>query len=377
MSFLLGFVACLVFLSLGLILSFVWNKHSFLIRLLVKNPTTKDSKNVAKTNVLIWILVPVIIVLGGLVSSFLIFKQNELSKSQTQYQNKRVEQREELLASIRTSSLVFLMRNILDKVDDELKNNPKRTLSDETIARIAALSYSFKPYRYLEGDSLSEKKYSPERGQLLLALSKMNIDSSSFDKIKSKAPFSSADLREADLIKANLRGADLRKANLNDADLRWANLNEADLRGANLRGANLRKANLRGADLNGTDMRWADLNGADLKRADLNGADLTSAKLRKADLSGSDFKWADLNGALLNEANLAGVDLSGTDLRRANLNKANLSGVELFKVAVEEENWLEKLNEWRVTGAKEIQERYKIVDDITGRSKYRLLKIED
>lgn len=486
-SFFLGFIACLVLVSLSLILLFIWNKNSLLISLLGKRSKTKESKNAARTHTIIWILVSVFIVLGGLVTSFLIFKQNELLKTQTQNQNKKIAQQSELLESIRTSNLEVLMGNILDEIDDELKNNPKRTLSAETIARIAALSYSFKPYGYSDEDSLTENKFSPERGQLLLALSKLNIDSSSFDEIKSKVTFSGADLSGADLRKVNFRGADLSWANLNEADLREANLNRADLRGAILWGANLRKANLKGTDLKRADLRWADLNGAVLKKADLNGADLTSAKLKKADLRGADLKWADLSGAFLNEANLAGVnllwtvlrranlsnanfsetnlrmtnlseadlsganlwganlrkanlrgaDLNGTDLNwadltganltganltgadlkwadlsgaflneanltgvdllgaalkrtnlskanlteanlsRANLSEAKMSGIELTRSTVEEENWLEKLNEWRVKGAKEVKARYKIVDDITGKSNYRLEKIDD
>ncbi len=393
-SFLLGFIACLAFVSLGLILLFVWNKNALLLKLIGKDPANQVSKSATGTYSLIWIMVSGFIVLGGLVSSFLIFKQNELFKTQTQKQNKRILEMSELVESARKSNLAFLMSNILDKVDDELRSTPNRILSDSTIERITALNNSlFKPYRYFEGDSLSKKELSPERGQLLLALCLMKIDSSSFAKIKLGAPFSGADLSGADLKGADLSGADLRDADLKDADLSGANLSRADLRGAILWGANLNMANLSGADLKRSDLRWAELKGADLKFANLDGANLTSAQLIKADLRGATIRWAEAGGAMFNEANLTGVDLvrtgltkvnlsganlSEANLGRADLREANLMGAELTKTSVQNKNWLEMLNEWRITGAKEIQETYQIAGDTTGRykdSKYRLEKI--
>ncbi len=389
-SFWLGFIVCMVIVFIGLL--FFRNKKAVLHPPTGENPTAKGSGHTPRSRTIVGALAVVMIILVGLIISFLMNRQNELT--QKQFQDKMIEQRSALIESIRISSLVFLMSNILDKVDDELKNNPQRTLTDETIARIAALSYSFKPYRNLEGDTLTKEKFSPERGQLLLALSNMKIDSNSFDKIKFKTSFLGADLRGADLWETDLSGADLRRANLSEADLRGTNLNGADLRGANVWGANLQNAQLSEANLKRVNFGWADLNGADLSEAALDGVDLTAAKLRKADLSGANMNTADLSGAFLNEANLNGVDLLGTGLRRANLNgamlkdanlkgadlsetvltKANMSGVELTRAAVYEKNWLEKLSEWQVTGAREIREKYKIAKDKSGQYEYRVEK---
>ena len=391
-QFLLGIISCLVLL-ISVLLIFVLKKNFLILNFFDKVSKTPGSENIKRHHTLIWISILVFIVLGGSISNILIYQKNKLIK----YQNILIEQKSAQIESERNSSLVHLMGNILDKVDDELTNNPQRILSDETIARIAALSYSFKPYSYFVGDSLSEKKYSPERGQLLLALSKMNIDSSSFDKIKLKASFSEADLRGADLNKADLRWANLNKANLKDADLRGANLNNTDLRSANLWGADLRKADLRKADLKRANLSWADMNGTDLRMASLDGADMTSTKVRKANLTGADLKFAKLNGAFFNESNLTGADLNGTNLTRANLskinlsetnliyvnlseadlNEADLSNVKLNKAVVKEENWLEKLNEWQVTGAKEIQDSYKVVKEKPGELNYLLEKIKE
>ena len=63
--------------------------------------------------------------------------------------------------------------------------------------------------------------------------------------------------------------------------------------------------------------------------------------------------------------------------RRLNLTEANLSGAKLSRASIEEENWMEKLDEWQVAGAKKIQESYRMVDDTTGRTNFQLDKIED
>lgn len=343
------------------------------------------------------IVLAVLIVAGGLVCGLLLIKQYTLIREQTRNQRINIAQQAELIESVRKSSLVFLLSNILDKVDSELANNPGRTLSDATIARIAALSYSFRPYTYVIGDSLSAKKLSPERGQLLLALSKMQIDTNSWSRIMLQTSYEGADLREADLRGADLRGVNLRNADLQNANLQEANLAGADLRSTNLWGASLRAANLVKADLKRAELRWADLNGAKMREADLNGADLSSAQLRNVDFRGAMLKWADASGALFNESDLTGVDMFRTVLRKANFSKANLSeanlrltilseatlresdlgGARLVEAEVLDSNWLALLDEWSVKGAKEIQEKYEVVKDRTSGSGYRLAEMGD
>lgn len=391
-SFLLGFIACFAFVSLTLILLFIWKKNSLLVRLISKTPATQNSNNITRSYTVIWILVSAFIVFGGLISSVLIYKQNKLFETKTQDQNKRIREQSELIESVRRSSLVILMNDILDKVDDDLKNNPDGKLSDKTIASIvAAFNYTFIPYRYWEGDSLSEKKLSPEKGQLLLALLIKNIDSTSFDKIKRNALFYGADLRGAKLIGVDLSGSDLKDADLKDADLSGADLRGSDLRGANLGGANLNKANLSRADLRRADLSWAELNEIVLDSANLNGADLTNAQLRKADLRRAKFQVAKLDGALLNEANLEGgyivdaslvkanltrVNLTKADANRANFNEAIMTEIELTNTDVDKD-WFKKLKDWQIIGAKEIQKSYKIVQYEAAHNelRYRLEKI--
>lgn len=394
-SFLMGFIACFAFAALGIILLFVLNRNFLPLRLIGNDASSSVTKKATLARALILILVAASIVYGG-IKSFLIFKQNSTLKAKIQYRDDKIREISGVIESDMKSGLIALMSSVLDKVDDELKNNPKRTLSDETIARITAtVNYSFKPYRHWAGDSLSQNELSPERGQLLITLSAMNIDSGSYNKIISQASFSGADLRGADLRGFDLSGAELKGADLQDTDLSGADLSGADLKETNLWGANLNNANLNEADLRRSNLSWAELNGIKLRLANLDGADLTNAQLRRADLSGATLQWAKAGGVMLNEANLTGVDLKGTVLARANLseaslieanlgkvnlNEAILAGAKLAKTSVETEDWLEKLNEWRIAGAGEIQAGYRIADDTARRykeSQYCLERIED
>lgn len=392
LSFLMGFIACVAVVLLLPALWFTWKKHADVLRLIGRDTVQQHSKSVTRTYAIIWILVAAFIVAGGLLSSFLIHRQSTFFKAQLQQQNTKIQEQSELIESVRKGNLIFLMSNILDNVEEELKNNS--TLSDAVIARIAALSFSFKPYKYLEGDSLSAKEWSPERGQLLMALILMKMDSGSFSRIKQSTPFAGADLRGANLKNADLSGANLNAVNLKETDLSDADLSRAGLKDANLWAANLNNANLSGADLKRSDLRYAELNGADLTFTNMDGAQLSGAQLMKADAREASIQYANLDGALLNEANLRGVhllgtamskvnltsaDLTSTDLRMINLNEGSLLGTKLNKASVDS-NWMNKISEWRLDGVKEIQKNYSVVRDSMDQWKnpvYRLRKIEE
>jgi len=389
-SFLIGFITGLAFVFLILILIMVWKKNTSIIQFLAQK---SDSTTPIKNYNFVWTVLAGLILSGSLLSVFFIYQQNEFSKNQLKNQNQRINQQSQLIESTRKSNLVVLMNDIFDKIDDELKNNPKRTLSENTIERIVALNFSFQPYQLLEGDSLSEKKWSPERGQLLISLASMNIDSNSFNQIKRKVSFLGADLRDANLKKIDLSGIDLKNANLKGADLREANLNNAVLSDANLWGANLQKAKLKGSIFHRADFRWADLSEADLRKADLNGANLNDAKLFRTDLQEINLEWSKARNAYLNEANFSEAKLTGTDLGNANLTKTNfskanmklvnfsdaildqtdLSEAELSKATVVEKDWILQLKEKKVINAQQIESTYKTIVEVSGKYNFRLV----
>lgn len=406
----LGIMICGAFVFLFLL--FKMNDFSFfhvsiigivsilLVLLFIKTPIANrftPIKNIVMSNITFTsrrLLTPVLIVLAGLVVCSFLFEQNKWHKTQSQLLENSMEQRSTLIESIRQNNLISISGNVMDKVEEELRNTPNRTLSKETIERIALLNQSLKPYEYLKQDSLLGKKFSQERGLLLLTLCKMDIDSTSFNLLKMKTSFAGADLRGADLRGADLNKIDLTNANLHEADLREANLNKAILSGAIIWGGNLKRADLSGAILIRTDLRWANLNEADLRKANMEGADLTAAKLKKANLEKANLKWAYLSYVSLNEADMNEADLLGVDLHKANLYKTNLSGanltwtnlsdanlsgtdltnVELSRAAVRKDGWLKKLKGWQVKGASEIEKKYKTVSNVSIKSVYQINK---
>jgi hypothetical protein len=246
----------------------------------------------------------------------LLMNQNELLQNQNgllNNQNTLIKHQMSLEEAGRRSALVVLMSNIMDKVDREIEEqkraNPRDSLfslSQSLIGQIAALSHSFKPYRYLvEGDTLILEPLSPERGQLLITLSMLPLDTLTLFQIYDASTFSNSDLKEAVLIGAVLVGANLVGANLVGANLTWADLRGADLRGADLSHADLRGANLSDADLTLADLILAYLSGANFQRASLKGADLIGAYLIETNLKDADLAFSDLRGADLKDVSLS------------------------------------------------------------------------
>ena len=273
--------------------------------------------------------------LGGLLGTVMLYNQNKLLIQQNQLlnqQNIRLDQQTYLQEAERRSSLVFLLGNILDAINEELKDDVgvkgSRDISPQLVGRIIALSNSLRPYRYLGSDSLVGRELSPERGFLLLSIVSSEIDKTSLGRIYKSADFSYADLKNAVLSGrylsgVNLTGADLENAVLDETDLSLANLSQAELSGAILARASLREARLRDSK-----MFKANFESSDLSDANLYGADL-----RRAYMVSANFQNTHLNRA----------DLSGANLSNTDLTKANYDLVKLDSAVVSEYHWLDSL----------------------------------
>jgi uncharacterized protein YjbI with pentapeptide repeats len=378
-SFLLGFIASFICVSLLLMILTVWSKR-FLHGLLSNKEGERDAQSTHKT-ILIWMVLTGVVVLGSIVCSLIIYGQNKSFKLQIQNHDSEMLKMKATLELLQKTNQTPLMSSILEEVGEELRRNPTRTLTNATINRIATLSSFFKSYQIIEQDSLSKKKYSIERGQLLQTLLLMNIDSRSFTQIKLSVVFAEAYLSGADLKGLDLSGINLKGAYLKDVDLSSTNLKGANLGGANLWGANLNQANLSNADLQMADLRWAQLNEATLTLVNLNEASLLNAQLRKADLNHASFRFAQSGGALFNEANLTNVNLQGSNFAKANLSQADLSDSALGGINLSEANligvqlnsaivdgdWLDKLKEWHPIGEKELSKSYIVVRGTFGK----------
>ena len=273
--------------------------------------------------------------LAGVLGTIMLYNQNKLLTQQNQLlnqQNIRLDQQTYLQEAERRSSLIFLMGNILDAMNQELKEDvgaPRvRDISPQLIGRVIALSNSLRPYRYLGSDSLVGRELSPERGYLLLAIVSSEIDKGSLRRIYRSADFSFSDLKNAVLSGEYLSGI-----NLTGAELAGAHLDESDLSDANLSDADLRDAILTHATLTGARLRTTLLDRANLVLANLSDANLSDADLRRANLSSADLSRAHLNRA----------DLTNANLSYASLSKAAFEQAVLDSVRVAEFGWLDSL----------------------------------
>ena len=267
-----------------------------------------------------WVIVVIqalFVSFGGLLGTVLLYNQNKLMLQQNELllqQNKRLDQQTYLQEAERRGSLIFLMGNILDVMDDELRRDVGmpgvRDLSPQLIGRISALSNSLRPYKYLRNDSLLLREVSPERGNLLLSIVGSELDKGTLRRIYKLSDFSSADLRNAVLSGEYLCGI-----NLANADLTGATLDEVDLSESNLSGA--------------------ELNDAVAPRANLRGSRFRQAQMRNVNLASANLSQSNFSGANLHNANLSSADLRSTHLSTANLQKANLSSTILGKTVFE------------------------------------------
>ncbi|PHN08570.1 pentapeptide repeat-containing protein [Flavilitoribacter nigricans] len=285
-------------------------------------------------------IIPILVLM---VQTVILSTQNEKLDYQNQLiqnQNLRLDQQVQLDESHRRSSFIFLMSNIMDKIDEELKNAPdgSRQLSDELIGRIAALSQALLPYRYLENDELTAGPLSPERGQLLFALVNSLLDEATYDKIFEKSNFSYADLKQANFAEAYLRNVNLEHAHFPDAVFRDADLEFAILNMADLSDTHLENVNLQGAQLREVKLRSSELVNVDFANANLQGVDLSQSRI---------------SGSFTN-CRLDGVVLEGAEIEFALLDGAHFQSTQ----------WLEDLDEEGLKGLYSIRENYQMEPEV-------------
>ncbi len=312
-----------------------------------------------------------------------------------QQQEHKIAVQDAVMDSMQMQPYSGMLTQLVRVIDTERQEGHKWELSEEMISRMASLSFTFKPIAHLEGDSLSSRKRSPERGQLLVYLCGLDLDTATLLKIYKRVTFAGADVRGADLQGAFLHGIQLSGADLSNTNLNQVDLSHAQLDGATLWGATLQNATLNNADCKGADLRWCNINQAHLIKTILTEADLTSAQLREANLYGANLQWVALDGAFLNSAVLDSTDmfratckraqfekttliktnLNLADLTEANMTEAVLTDANLSDVVVGAADWFTQLREWRVIGTDQIETGYHVVtSNTTGKPFFQLKK---
>jgi uncharacterized protein YjbI with pentapeptide repeats len=263
-------------------------------------------------------MVMVLIALGPLLlaglQTYYLKKQNE----KLDVQNKRMEQQTYLQEAERRSSLVFLFDNVLNKIDEELRMNPgRRALSPQLIGRIVALTKALKPYRFLEGDTITARMSSPERGQVLLSLLASKLSQSTYDQI-----FLLADFSYTSLQAVNLDGMYLRNINLSNAVLESVSLTGTDLRNANLEGVDLRGARVLATGKQASPARF---DFANFHKAYIGNCDFSGSSFAYTNFSRAHLHLVSFRGSFFNQTRFAEVHADTVDFGDATLLNSTFS----------------------------------------------------
>lgn len=303
----------------------IWNKNR---EIWSSFSTTNDkvSTEVTRTKyIAIWLAVSLFIVLGGITSIIMVSWQSKLFVDNTNNQNKRILELTEITESLRKNNQVYLMSNVLNQVQDEIKMNPNGPLSDATIARVAALSFSFKPYRFIENDTLSDRELSPERGQLLIALTLMNIDSASFNAIKRKSTFKKADLRGVTLTDIDLSGINLEEADMSFSKITGVNFSYSNLRKIRMSSVFCNQCTIISSDLSRSYFSKSKFKNCNFSTVDFSESDLTYNYLKLCRFNHSNIKFVKFNNSRINEVNFYFSNLERSNMSNCHVSNSDFS----------------------------------------------------
>ncbi len=271
----------------------------------------------------------------------LIIIQNDHIKTQTillKNQNDNILIQNNLLDSERISSLVFLMSNILDKLDDEIKdqsnlsnekgpdNEFKYKISNGLIGRIVALSRALKPYKVLKNDSLGAIRLSPERAQLFISLINSPIDSTSLKKIWGNGDFSFADIGKIDIEDINLSKIKLTGSNLSESNLKNVNFSGADLSNATMFRSTFHNIDFRKSVLVGTNFVASAFLTVDFSEAIIH----SSTNIKHTNILKSYFNNTDLTGVSFEDTKMISVSFQNSSLWDTKFSDSELKHLYFF-----------------------------------------------
>jgi hypothetical protein len=254
--------------------------------------------------------VQVVFLIAGLTTTVLLVNQNDL----LQLQNEKLDIQNNLLESDRRGSQVVLMSSVLNDLSSETRRSffniidstsLKPKLSSGLIGRIIATTHGLLPYKLLKDGQLTDKEFSLERGQLLMAIANTQISRESLKEIFTNSNFQSS----------YLPGVNLRNTFLAGVDLKFSNLERSSFEGAVLQSISYNPYNI------GYEARFL---GDDPEMTTFRGANLTFANFDKANLVGVDFGNANLMAASFKNSIIIGTNFKGTSVTKSQLIKSKI-----------------------------------------------------
>ncbi len=288
-----------------------------------------------------------LLALGGLAGTALIFRQTLLLGEQNKILGKQdeklktqigllKEQNEKLdlqTITAETSQRRAMLAPELFSLLQIIASNPKKPLDDGVSSRMVAFTQAAAPYSSLEvidenGQRtvrLSKRPRSAERGQLLAALVANSVT------IPPQSNFDAADLRGSTFDDAQMQGKSLLQADFAQARMEKADFEFCRLSGANFTNVFGQHASFRYAYMEKTDLSGAHMNNASFIYAKMNEALLIETTIRGADFEGADLSGAKFNGAEQDPRISNTFGLPSLSMRFANLIGADFTGARLLE----------------------------------------------
>lgn len=325
-----------------------------------------------KKTAAVFALAILLVISGWLVSQFM--HQKNVNAFTSEKKSFFLDQAK-LIESMQKEAYASQLGNVLNAIDLELNSAEHDTLSQSLISRISKLCYGLKPYQNYSGDSLYDQALSPERGQLLLALLNLPIDSSSLLKIKQSADFSSCDLSGANLEGQDLSHLNLSRANLEGANLQGTHWEGVNLSYANLWGAKINRSHFLRSQLKGANLNWSILTHSKFDSCQMRGTKFNDATLENAVIHQSYLRWAEMKRSNLEHSRISHSDFKLSKLSEARFKEALLDEVYLVKSEINgvdftrtnfnqlaiEEDWYSILEKSKCLGSDAIKSDYSIV----------------
>jgi len=313
-------------------------------------------------------------------STIYLWNENRKFRERSYIENEKLQDHNDfIIAELRAKASVILDSTIW-RIREEHRDNGNVSL--ESIATLKAINRIFIP-NLIEYSDRYTIKTSPERGQMLLLLKALNLDSISFSRIINSISFEYADLRKADLVGSNLEGI-----NLKNAMLQESNLNQVNFSNAIISDANFEKSTMKGAVLSNTiatnsNFQWVNmdsititnstfheslmqnstLNHAQIQRSNFHRSVLSFVKMNNAEITGGNWDYSYLTKASIKGSKFENTEMVGVNLSETLMDESHFENVNLDFAYVNDTNWFNLLEDYGVVNYEEIEKTYDIQDN--------------
>jgi len=277
--------------------------------------------------------VGVFLLITSLLPTLLILLQVYYLKNQNKLingQNNRMKQQTFLQEADRRGYMI----GVLDRIITDVSSSGGLSRSGK--ARLIAISKILKPYHYLDGDQLTERALSPERGYLLLALLESNID---LDVVIDQ------NTNESLGQSINFNYAELRDASLTALNIKDINLDYSDLQGSNFKKSLLKGRKSYSKKGGKPTHEYLSFRNAYLQSIIFDLCELAFCNFSNSNLFNSSFTNSSLEEIIFENANLENSNFSNCDFyKNVNFTNANIFNAN-FDNATVDTNFMKRMKD--------------------------------